>query len=417
MIARGLRRAGIVAALAATALLAGCAASSAAPSPTPLPTGSGPYPAVAAVQPKPAPAPADPVHDYAEGVVARMSLQQRLASLLMVHVPGTDPAVLKARAAQWGVGGLILMGDNVGASAAEVAAMLAAAQPDPGLPLLTAVDEEGGEVRRLPGDVWPAGIELAREGPEATAAAFADRGALVASAGIAINFGVVADTTDDRASFIYDRVLGTTPQAAAVNVAAAVTAEDASVWTTLKHFPGHGAVAGDSHSSVPQTAMSLADWEASGALPFRAGIEAGAELVMTTHIVYSAVDALPASLSPVWQGILRDELGFQGVIVSDDMLMLQHSGIPAFSDAVANAVAAVKAGTDLLLYVLPADPSAEGADPGVIVAGLAAAVADGTIPQARVTAAAVRVAELRLRLLPPGALGPQCFDACRAGIS
>ena len=78
---------------------------------------------------------------------------------------------------------------------------------------------------------------------------------------------------------------------------------------------------------------------------------------MTGHLAYPAVDAAPASLSPEWHRILREELGFDGVVVTDDMLMLQHNGLPEFADPGENAVRAIAAGADLLLYVLPADPS------------------------------------------------------------
>ncbi len=81
---------------------------------------------------------------------------------------------------------------------------------------------------------------------------------------------------------------------------------------------------------------------------------------MTGHLAYPAVDAAPASLSPEWHRILREELGFDGVVVTDDMLMLQHNGLPEYADPGENAVRAIAAGADLLLYVLPADPSEFG---------------------------------------------------------
>src|SRR5690348_15402020 len=80
---------------------------------------------------------------------------------------------------------------------------------------------------------------------------------------------------------------------------------------------------------------------------FEAGIDAGAELIMFGHLRYTAVDAAPASLSPAWHALLRDELGFDGIIVTDDLSMLEHSGDPAYADQAANAVAAVAAGNTL----------------------------------------------------------------------
>src|SRR5690606_5636003 len=141
-----------------------------------------------------------------------------------------------------------------------------------------------------------------------------------------VNFGIVADVTADRGSFIFDRVLGTGVASAAPRVAAAVAGEQGVVGSTLKHFPGHGAVAGDSHVSVPTTGMSYDEWRATQAPPFEAGIDAGAEFVMLGHLRYTAIDAVPASLSAEWNRILRNELGFDGVIVTDDMSMLERSG-------------------------------------------------------------------------------------------
>ncbi len=121
--------------------------------------------------------------------------------------------------------------------------------------------------------------------------------------------------------------------------------------------------------------MSLDEWRATQAPPFEAGIDAGAELVMFGHLRYTAVDSAPATLSAAWHELLRDELGFDGIIVTDDLSMLQHSGDPAYADQVANAVAAVAAGNTLLLYVGPVDVAAARD-------AIVAAVADGRIDEA-----------------------------------
>lgn len=375
------------AALVAAALAtAGCATShpGAAPAstPPPAPTTSSP--------------PVDPVVAWVDARLSGMTLEQKAASLLMLHAPGTDPAPLRALAEQ-GIAGLILMGDNVPATPAELLALTDAVQVDPEARTLFGIDEEGGIVQRLPWDD-AAGAQALRQQPSAaTEQAFARRGELLEQTGVDVNFGIVADVTADPASFISERVLGTDPAAAAERVAAAVTGERDRAASTLKHFPGHGAAPGDSHSSVPSAPLTLDEWRVSAAPPFAAGIDAGADLVMTGHLVYPAVDAAPASLSPEWHRILRDELGFDGLVVSDDMLMLQRNGLPEYADPNENAVRAVAAGTDLLLYVLPADPSSVG----VTVSGLGTAIAEavraGRIPEARLDDAASRVLAMRHR--------------------
>lgn len=380
------------AALIAIALLAGCSAAPAEPLPT-----APPRPWAEPAEP----AELDPSRVYAEARLATMTLPQKVASLLMIHVPGTDAGAIRAGIDAVGAAGVIYMGDNVPADVAQLAATSASLSADPDLPVLIGIDQEGGIVRRLPGDTFPWASQLRGAPPEAARDAFASRAAHVDAAGVSMNFGIVADVTGDRGSFIFSRVLGADAASAAPRVAAAVAGEHGVVLSTLKHFPGHGSVPGDSHVSVPTTGMSLEEWRTTQAPPFQAGIDAGAELVMMGHLRYSAVDAAPASLSAVWIGILREELGFDGIVVTDDMLMLENSGEAAYADQASNAVAAVAAGVDLLLFVGPVDAPR-------VIGAIVAAVESGAIPMSTVDAAALRLLELRRDL--SGRSGP--FVAC-----
>lgn len=382
----------VLAAVAVVVALAGCEAT-----PSTLDRVPEPWAASAVAE-------SDPLSEYVEARLGAMTLEQKIASLFMIHVAGHEAGPIRAAIDASGVAGVIVMGDNV-ASVEQVAALTAGLSADPGLPALTGIDQEGGTVRRLP-DSGPAAGALRGQDPSATQAAFADRAALVAAAGVTLNFGIVADVTSDRRSFVYARTYGPDPGAAAEHVAAAVAGERGVVLSTLKHFPGHGAVPGDSHSSVPTTGMGIDEWRDAHAPPFAAGIRAGAELVMLGHLRFEAVDSAPASLSPTWVGILRDELGFDGIIVTDDMVMLQNSGEDAYADQTANAVAAVAAGATLLLYVGPVDVPA-------VAAAIAAAVRDGRIPITTIDDAARRLLELRRGL--SGQSGPyvHCGAACR----
>ncbi len=392
-------RTGAAAVLAtALALLAGCTAA----------------PPVSAAPPRPwepaaDPAPVDADAAYVEARLADMSTLERAASIVMIRVPSPDPQTARAAVAASGVGGVILMGGDTRYSVAASAALTSALTVDPGLPPLTAVDQEGGIVARLP-DPGPSARRLASEPVDAARAAFAARAELVASAGIDINFGIVADVTPDPASFLAQRILGTDAASAAPRVAAAVAGERGIVLSTLKHFPGHGGAPGDSHALIPETAMSLDEWRATQAPPFQAGVDAGAELVMMGHLRYTSVDAAPASLSAAWYGILRDELGFDGVAVTDDLSMLQASGEPALADPAANGVAALAAGGDLLLYVGPVDT-------GALAARIADAVASGEIPAQRLADAARRVLELRRSVADSDAPYVRCAGVCADAVS
>jgi beta-N-acetylhexosaminidase len=344
--------------------------------------------------PTPTPVPVDPVARFVEERMSQLSLEQKAAAVLMLHAPGVDPGPLRAYVER-GVAGLILMGDNVPATPEELAALTAAVQVDVEAPALIAIDQEGGEVQRLPWDAAAGAGALRGEAPSATTDAFAERAATLAASGIDVNFGIVADETDDPDSFIASRVLGTDPASAGERVAAAVAGEHGIVFSTLKHFPGHGQAPGDSHSSVPTAPLSLDEWRAGPAIPFAEGVDAAAELVMTGHLAYPAVDAAPASLSTRWHRILREDLGFDGVVVTDDMLMLQRNALPEYADPYENAIRAIASGADLLLYVLPADPADVGISVDGLVGAIAGAVHDGRIPQARLEDAVERVLTLR----------------------
>jgi len=380
-------RAGLLA-LLAVGILAVSACSAA-----PAPTSTAPPPSPSASPTPPPPTAAEWAAERLDG----MSLEQKAASLLMLHAPGTEPGPLRALAEQ-GIGGLILMGDNIPAGADALAALTAAVQLDPEARTLIAIDEEGGDVQRLPWDPAP-GADALRGGTAAEAsAAFRTRGEVLAAAGIDVNFGIVADVTDDPDSFISSRVLGPDAASASPLVAGAVQGEQGLVASTLKHFPGHGQAPGDSHESLPTSPLDLAGWRSIAAPPFQAGIDAGSELVMTGHLVFPAVDPAPASLSAEWHRILREELGFDGVVVTDDLLMLQHNGLEEYQDPGENAIRAVASGSDLLLYVLPSDPSEFGISVDGLTSAIADAVRSGRIPEARLDDAALRVLTLRREL-------------------
>ncbi len=338
--------------------------------------------------------------------LAELSPREKAASIVMGHIPTTDAAALRAYVESTGVGGFILMGANIPADESQLRTLTEALTVDPGLPPLIAVDQEGGDVSRLPWDDFAAATTLKYETPEATTIAFAGRGALLQRAGVGVNFGVVADVTDDSSMFIYRRALGTTPESGAAHVAAAVQGEEPAVLSTLKHFPGHGAAPGDSHSGIPSTSMSEEEWHATDALPFAAGIDAGAPLLMFGHLAYTAIDTAPASLSAEWHRIAREDLGFDGVMITDDLGMLQASGIAAYSDPVANAVSAVAAGNDMVLAVVFTNPGSAGA----IIDGLVAAVESGVLPAERLDDAARRVLGLRLDMAAEGRGMLPCGD-------
>lgn len=389
------------AALVAVAALAGTAPGA------PPAAAASPRPADVTVQPADAPA----LIAAARERVAAMTVREKAAAVVMGHIPTTDAVALQSYMESTGIGGFLLMGANIPADEAALRALTAALTVDPALPPLIAVDQEGGDVSRLPWDAFPSALTLKGAPQSAVQDAFAGRAALVRRAGIGVNFGIVADETDDPASFIYRRVLGTTPDSAASSVAAAVAGEAEVAASTLKHFPGHGATEADSHATIPATPLSYDEWRATAAVPFAAGIDAHAPLLMFGHLAYTAVDPAPASLSAEWHRIAREDLGFTGIAVTDDLGMLQSSGDPRYADPAANAVAALAAGNDVVLTVVSSTADTAPA----IVDAIVAAVDSGALPASRLDEAAERVTARRLQLAADGRGLVPCADCSPAG--
>ena len=375
--------------------LAACAPAEDAAAPSPPPTATAAPSTAPPVEPSATASPDPPTAaERAAETVAAMSTREKAASVVLGYAAGTDPQVLKAAVAH-GFGGLILMGDNVPSAPdalAEITTAIAeAADPPP----LVAIDQEGGDVARIAWDEAASARDLRGADADEIEAAFAERGSVLAEAGIPVNFGIVADLPRSADSFIFSRAYGTDPQAVAQAVEAAVASDRA--FSTLKHFPGHGAAEGDSHSMIPSADLTLDEWRERDAVPFAAGVDAGAELVMMGHLRFGQIDELPASLSPEWYRILREDLGFDGVAVTDDLGMLLSSGEDAYTDPESNAVQSLAAGADLVLTVVGSTP--ETADR--TAEAVAAATEDGSLSAERLEEAATRVMALRFEAAAP----------------
>ncbi len=215
-----------------------------------------------------------------------------------------------------------------------------------------------------------------------------DRAAYLRSFGFDINFSPVADVAHSPNSVMVDRSFGDDPALVAEKVAATVDGmNETRLIGAAKHFPGHGRTPQDSHAAIPEVDISLDEWRKTDALPFRAAIEAGVGSVMLGHLRYGRWDDLPASMSKVAVEVLRRELGFDGVVVTDDLGM----GALAEWDPFEVVDRALAADIDLLLY---ADPPAPPLD---LVNHVRARIERGEIPEARIDASLRRLARLRAR--------------------
>lgn len=259
------------------------------------------------------------------------------------------------------------------------------------LPMLIGTDQEFGIVTRITQGVTilPSAMAAGAAGrPELTEAAWRAAGTELAALGVNVDFAPVADVLGVNSTVIGSRSYGADPDRTAQQVGAAVRGlQAAGVAATVKHFPGHGHTAVDSHGDLPVLAQDRAALDTADLPPFVAGIDAGAALVMSGHLDVTAVDpGVAATFSrKVLTDLLRGELGFDGVVVTDGMNMAPAQTMPPGEAA----VAAVNAGNDLIL--MPPDVAAA-------YDGLLGALRDGSLPRDRLVQAVTRVLTLKQRL-------------------
>jgi beta-N-acetylhexosaminidase len=317
-------------------------------------------------------------------------------------------------------GGMIVMGRNLhdttlrpapSIDAAAVRAMLDALQSLARVPLLIPTDQEGGRVARFgtaPFTRMPAAGAL--KTPEEAYTAAYQTGIELRCVGVNANFAPVADINSNPANpVIGNRSFGATVAEVVPKVEAQVRGYgDAGVLAALKHFPGHGDTATDSHLALPTLPHTLETMEARELVPFRAGIAAGAPAVMTAHILFPALDAtLPATMSrAILTGLLRERLGFEGLIVTD---CLEMKAVADHWGTAQAALAAVNAGADMVLVCHTLERQRE------TYQTLLEAARSGVLPAARLEDAVARVlaAKATLRPLPfePALLGGVQTDA------
>lgn len=317
---------------------------------------------------------------YADRILSRMTLRQKVSSLLILHSSGTDVNNLHKYLKTYQPGGLIFMGDNIPGDLDVLSGITNKLQTNPALPYLFAIDEEGGVVSRLMQDSFPAAADLKTQLPFATETAFQKRSQLLKQVGMNLNFGIVADVTNDPGSFVFNRVFGSDPIAVSDRVSAAVKGANGLTLSTVKHFPGHGETEVDSHYAIPINTVPFEWWQQNDEPPFKSGIKSGAEVVMFGHLIYTSVDSLPASLSTRWHDILKQRDGFNGMTITDDMIMLQQSGNPEYSDPVSNSILAINAGNTMLLFVLDHGGDSN-LDPNILIDGITTAVKNKEISQ------------------------------------
>lgn len=286
-----------------------------------------------------------------ETILLSMTTEEKVGQLFLARCPDADAA---ADAAAYHLGGYVLFGrDFEGKSREEVIAAITSYQEAAAIPMLIAVDEEGGIVCRVSSQSqfrdarFPSPRTLYSQGGlDLILNTEVEKIQLLASLGINVNLSPVCDVTTDPNAFMYSRSLGESPEETGRFISAMVDLmEQFRFGSVLKHFPGYGNNT-DTHVGIAIDDRSLESLEAADLVPFAAGIEAGAEAIMVSHTFVNSLDTeFPASLSPKVIAYLRTEMGFQGVIVTDDLVM---QAITDLYGAGESAVLAILAGNDLL---------------------------------------------------------------------
>ncbi len=280
-------------------------------------------------------------------------LRRTVAQLFVVGIPGPElDRATRELLSEHPPGGVVLFRRNV-RSAGQLRRLVAGLHASgAGVPPLVGIDHEGGRVHRLPRPFthFPAAATVGLGGVRAAEAVGRAMGIELASVGIDVDFAPSLDVcTNPRNRVIRDRAFSSDPaEAARLGIAFARGLQGAGVLACAKHFPGHGASTGDSHFVLPRVPRARRGLAAVDLVPFVRWIRAGFPAVMTSHVVYPAYDARrPATLSPrIARDLLRRELGFRGVLFSDDLEMRAAAGRHPPRRL---AVRALEAGCDMLL--------------------------------------------------------------------
>lgn len=329
--------------------------------------------------------------DKAAEILLNMTLEEKIGQMFFVRCPKEHAL---DDISTYHLGGYILFGDDFkDKTPSDIKTTLSAYQKEAEIPLLIGADEEGGTVNRIskysafrkapfqsPQDLYKEGgldliIRDTREKAE-----------LLKSLGINVNLAPVCDVSTNSEDFINARSFGKDASQTSDYVRAVVTEmKDSGIGSTLKHFPGYGDNV-DTHTGIAIDERSYETFENSDFLPFQAGIESGADSILVSHNVVKSMDhENPASLSGKVHEILRSDLGFHGVIMTDDLSM---DAIKNYTDEEEAAVLAISAGNDLVVAT----------DYSIQIPAVITAVKNGDLSEARIDESVTRILLWKLKL-------------------
>jgi beta-N-acetylhexosaminidase len=327
--------------------------------------------------------------------IAEMSLDEKIGQMILAGISGTtiDPTT-KNLLTKYKVGGIIFYKDNlVNPTQAVQLVNQIKSENDQHVPLLLGVDQEGGRVTRLPGNLinFPTNKEIgAIDNPEFSYQVGAMLGKELKGFGFNLDFAPVLDINSNPGNpVIGDRSFGNNPEIVSkLGIQTLKGIQSEKIITSIKHFPGHGDTSVDSHLELPIVNKSLEQLKELELIPFEQAIQSGADVVMVAHILLPKLDAdYPSSMSKnIITGILRNQLDFNGVVITDDMTMMAIIDHYSIGRA---AVESVKAGSDIVLVGHEYNKVVE------TISSLKAAVQKGEISEQRINESVSRILTLK----------------------
>jgi len=299
----------------------------------------------------PEPPPINPEVEWVESIMRELTLPEKIGQLIVTGVDSTtlaDDESLMIRNNQ--VGGIIFLGHNI-KSDQQLRLLQNEIRSVSDIPLFLAIDQEGGRVQRLPLDKsqFPSALQIGKTN-EKVYEYGSKLGMAVKSFELNVNFAPVLDIfSNPRNKVIGNRAFGNDPESVArIGTLVMKGIQDQGVIACVKHFPGHGDTSVDSHVGLPVIQHNIERLKNYEWIPFQEAIDSGAEMVMTAHILLPNIDPdYPATMSEeVITGVLRNDMGFDGVVITDDLVMGAISKQYSYEEA---SLSSFKAGVDLLL--------------------------------------------------------------------
>lgn len=327
----------------------------------------------------------------AQQLLSNMTLEEKVGQMFIARCP-EESAIEKLK--EYNLGGYILFArDFSDKTKDEVAKTVQSYQKVARVPLLIGVDEEGGQVNRISINrklravpFWSSQALYKEGGFDLIKSDTEEKCGLLRSLGVNLNFAPVCDVSQDSNDFIYERSFGKNAKQTAEYVRTVVEVmKKEGMGSVLKHFPGYGNNT-DTHTGIAYDKRPYNTFKDNDFIPFLAGIDAGANIVLVSHNIVDCMDSeYPASLSAKVHNILRTELNFDGVVITDDLFM---DGVRDFANDTETAVLAVQAGNDLLCCT----------DFEIQVPAALKAIDEGKISEERINESVLRILKLKIAL-------------------